>query len=45
MNQKDYKNLTEEELKEEFLKYVTLKDWDAQERCAELDKITKLYCQ
>ena len=40
MNQKDYKNLTEEELKEEFLKYFTLKDWDAQERCAELDKIT-----
>ena len=40
MSQKDYKNLTEEELKEEFLKYFTLKDWDAQERCAELDEIT-----
>lgn len=35
-----YKNLTEEELKEEFLKYFTLKDWDASERCTDLNIIT-----
>lgn len=40
MEKVDYKNLTDEELKEEFLKYFTLKDWDASEICSELDIIT-----
>lgn len=42
MKKVDYKNLTEEELKEEFLKYFTLKDWDASDRCSELDIINKM---
>ena len=35
-----YWSFNKEELKEEFLKYFTLKDWDASERCSELDIIT-----